>query len=383
MHRIYCIIRDIYRCRFPELDSIVHEPLEYAHVVKALGKETEISHVDLSTVPPLSRNIIAVTAASTSGKPLSDLSCHKVLKGCNIIIEMNADKSSVLLFIEQKMNTIAPNLSALLGTQITANLITAVGGIINLSNTPGCNIQTLGTKEKIHRSTICTDDHPQNSFVFACEIIQQTPLAWKQKALRLVSSKCALLARIDRHGCTNENEGLKVREEILALIEKWQELRTPKLKKALPMPDSANNKKRGGKKLRKFREHYGVTKAHRAQNRIGFNQPQEETSNRDDSICIYPYGHLETDYLLKNVKKKRHKNLIQNKHSMVNNTNNGVCGWSSLAFTPFQGIELHNPFISIHQSCDRNGTLSYFSEGKTSLLNNRKKSLCDSVKAQI
>jgi U4/U6 small nuclear ribonucleoprotein PRP31 len=37
-------------------------------------------------------------------------------------------------------------------------------------------------------------------FVVQCPIIQQTPPALKLKAMRLVASKCTLLARVDAYG---------------------------------------------------------------------------------------------------------------------------------------------------------------------------------------
>jgi len=367
MLRIYHHIRCIYRTRFPELESLVHQPLEYARVIKAIGKEEDISQVDLSKVAPLPNvMMLTITAASTSGKTLSNFDSNTVLKGCDIIIRLNADKTSILFLIEQKMNTIAPNLSGLLGTPIAANLITAAGGLVNLSKMPGCNIQILGTTKKLQRfNGSRIDDQTHRSFIFTCEIVQQTPPVWKHKALKLVSSKCALLVRIDTHGHdTSGNEGLKVREEILAQIEKWQELPTSQLKKALPVPDSVKNKKRGGKRLRKFKERYGITRVHHSTNRIGFNQSEKDIIGGDEFIGLGLLGEANVNYGQKIEKKHGSKKLTHN-NVMVDKDNNGVYGWSSLAFTPYQGLELHNPFTPTTLDI-KNGNESYFSEEMTS-----------------
>jgi len=47
----------------------------------------------------------------------------------------------MLSFIESRMNFIAPNLSAIVGTSIAAQLMGTAGGLMALSRIPACNIQ--------------------------------------------------------------------------------------------------------------------------------------------------------------------------------------------------------------------------------------------------
>ena len=47
------------------------------------------------------------------------------------------------------MHKIAPNLSAILGTEIAAKLMGVAGGIRALSQIPACNIQVLGAKKRL------------------------------------------------------------------------------------------------------------------------------------------------------------------------------------------------------------------------------------------
>ena len=46
----------------------------------------------------------------------------------------------MLSFLEKQMHVIAPNVSALVGPSICAKLLSAAGGIVELSRTPACNI---------------------------------------------------------------------------------------------------------------------------------------------------------------------------------------------------------------------------------------------------
>jgi U4/U6 small nuclear ribonucleoprotein PRP31 len=43
------------------------------------------------------------------------------------------------------MKFIAPNLSALVGTQLASKLMAGAGGIEKLANMPACNIQVMGS----------------------------------------------------------------------------------------------------------------------------------------------------------------------------------------------------------------------------------------------
>ena len=65
---------------------------------------------------------------------------------------------------------------------------------------PPLNVQVLGAKRKslAGMSTATVQSH--QGFVVQCPIIQQTPPALRLKAMRLVASKCTLLARVDAFG---------------------------------------------------------------------------------------------------------------------------------------------------------------------------------------
>ena len=45
-------VRDQYRVKFPELESLVTHPIDYARVVRAIGNEMDVTRVDLDAVLP-------------------------------------------------------------------------------------------------------------------------------------------------------------------------------------------------------------------------------------------------------------------------------------------------------------------------------------------
>lgn len=64
------------------------------------------------------------------------------------LIELRANISE---YLKNKMNTIAPNLSALIGEQVSARLISKAGSLTNLAKTPASTIQILGAEKALFR----------------------------------------------------------------------------------------------------------------------------------------------------------------------------------------------------------------------------------------
>jgi U4/U6 small nuclear ribonucleoprotein PRP31 len=57
---------------------------------------------------------------------------------------------------------------------------------------------------------------------------------------------------------------------LLPQIEKWQEPDKAKIKKALPKPDEVKKSRRGGKRVRRFKEKFAMTDVRKEQNKMSF-----------------------------------------------------------------------------------------------------------------
>ena len=56
------------------------------------------------------------------------------------ILKLNDQKNEMLNYLESRMSTVAPNVSAIVGTRVAAKIIAAAGGIMELQKIPACNI---------------------------------------------------------------------------------------------------------------------------------------------------------------------------------------------------------------------------------------------------
>lgn len=367
---VHNFIRDKYRLAFPELESLVHHPIDYARVVKRIGNETDLTLVQLDDILPAATvMVVTVTATTTTGKPLSQENLNKVMEGCDLAFTLDEDKRQILTFVESRMHNIAPNLSGLIGTEIAAKLMGVAGGLLALSRMPACNVQVLGAKRKNLAGFSSATAQPHQGFITGCQIMSQTPPSLRSRAARLLGAKCALLARVDAYGQDPTGQvGVRMRDEVVRKIEKWQEPPPAKQARPLPIPDAEAKKRRGGRRLRKLKERYGLTEVRAAANRMNFNQPEEEYIDGDDVVGLGVLGQREGSGRLRIVASQQKMKISAKTAKKFKQRSYGSSGAtsglsSSLAFTPIQGIELENPNSRAGMELDRaGGTESYFSE---------------------
>ncbi|KAH9324645.1 hypothetical protein KI387_004823, partial [Taxus chinensis] len=255
---IHNFIRDHYRLKFPELESLVQHPIDYARVVKKIGNETDLTLVDLEgLLPSAIIMVVSITASTTSGKPLSEENLQKTLDACDRALNLDEARKMVLEYVESRMGNIAPNLSAIVGSAVAAKLMGTAGGLTSLAKIPACNVQLLGAKKKTLAGFSNATSQLHVGFIEQTEIFQKTPPALRMRACRLLAAKATLAARVDStRGDPTGKTGRTIREEIRKKIDKWQEPPPAKQPKPLPVPDSESKKKRGGRRLRKMKERY-------------------------------------------------------------------------------------------------------------------------------
>lgn len=253
---IHNFIRDNYRLKFPELESLVHHPVDYARVVQKIGNEIDITLVDLEgLLPSAIIMVVSVTASTTSGKPLPAENLKKTMEACDRALALDMAKKKVLDFVETRMGYIAPNLSAIVGSAVAAKLMGTAGGLSALAKMPACNVQLLGAKRKNLAGFSTASSQSPVGYIEQTEIFQGTPPALRTRACRLIAAKATLASRVDSiRGDPTGKMGRDLREEIRKKIEKWQEPPPAKQPKPLPVPDSEPKKKRGGRRLRKRKE---------------------------------------------------------------------------------------------------------------------------------
>ena len=87
------------------------------------------------------------------------------------------------------MQYIAPNLSAIIGTSVAAQLMAAAGGLDALARMPACNIQVIGSQRKnmLGLSKAMAKSH--QGFFGNLEMVKKSPSQFQVKLIRMLSTK--------------------------------------------------------------------------------------------------------------------------------------------------------------------------------------------------
>ena len=169
----YC--RDNYSKRFPELDSLVTNALEYIQTVQALGNDLDSNKIDnLDFLPPATRMVVSVTAATTQGVKIGKEELDNVNEACQMNMDLVDAKVKIFQYVESKMSFIAPNVSVVIGASTAAKIMGVAGGLTNLSKMPSCNIMLLGSQKKTLSgfSTASAQVLPHTGFIYYSDIVQ-------------------------------------------------------------------------------------------------------------------------------------------------------------------------------------------------------------------
>jgi len=353
-------LRDIYAAKFPELENLIPSSVEYAKVVKRLGNSDELPSVPLNDILPNNARIsVTVASSHTKGRPLNENEEKEVQKVCNDILELDAGRTKILKFMEQRMQLLAPNVCNIVGPSIAAKLVAAAGGISELAKMPACNIQVLGAQRKALHGMSSAGAGLHRGFIAESDLVRIAPDPLKINIIRMLSTKTALAARADFCGTTNNGEiGKNLKAQIVDRFKRIQEPRAPKLKRPLPKPEDKPKKHRAGKRLTAFRRRVQMTEYRKYANRMSFGpdaqQEYRETGKTFGMLGVAGSGKVKIkaqrdQKILKKVAEKDDKNKIKGATGLT----------SSLVFTPVQGMQLYNPEYIANQIKEQKET--YFS----------------------
>uniref|UniRef100_A0A8D1GRS6 U4/U6 small nuclear ribonucleoprotein Prp31 n=1 Tax=Sus scrofa TaxID=9823 RepID=A0A8D1GRS6_PIG len=224
---IHKFIRDKYSKRFPELESLVPNALDYIRTVKELGNSLDKCKNNENLQQILTNAtimVVSVTASTTQGQQLSDEELERLEEACDMALELNASKHRIYEYVESRMSFIAPNLSIIIGASTAAKIMGVAGGLTNLSKMPACNIMLLGAQRKTLSGFSSTSVLPHTGYIYHSDIVQSLPPDLRRKAARLVAAKCTLAARVDSfHESTEGKVGYELKDEIERKFDKWQE----------------------------------------------------------------------------------------------------------------------------------------------------------------
>ena len=293
---VHKFIRDHYSVRFPELETLIQNPLEYAKAVAIIGngpmeeiraisesKENMVKQSLKQVLDGPSLMVVTVEATTTTGTPLSEAELASVRRACEMTLALDRAKKTLTEYVESRMSMFAPNLTTLIGSLTAAQLLNFAGGITGLAKTPACNIPPLGSKKNTTSVGLATNTGIRHQgFLYNNDIIREVPSDLKVQAMRILSAKIVLAARVDQvHQAPSGEQGLAFYDQVEKRIAKLSEVPPNKGVRSLPAPDDKPARKRGGRRARKAKEATAMTDLRKAQNRMVFGKEEAEVGFGD------------------------------------------------------------------------------------------------------
>ena len=293
------LLKELYSPYFPELPTIVTNSHEYVKSIKIIEENKSLLITDskagikqlnqqLSFLP---HNVIMALNFMLSSSNIfnnSNLNQENIVNvDINIknnyekILGLFDEKNTLLNFISNNMKYFAPNLTLLLGAEISAKLVTEAGGLQELSRTPSGNILNMGRHE-LNLEGFSTMNKFNNGYLTELKEYKDAVDSMKIKVLRRYANKTALAARKDAFINKNRNEnkekeekyGTELKKLIEEKVEKIKNDIQPILKKPLPRPDDKPSRKRGGKRVRGIKKKFELTEVRKLKNRMKFGEPE-------------------------------------------------------------------------------------------------------------
>lgn len=151
-------IREWYGYHFPELVKLVPDNHQYARVAFYIGDKDALNEEklpDLAAIleddTTLAQNILDA-ARGSMGSSLSEIDMLNISAFATRVVSLSDYRKSLVSYLSEKMNAVAPSLTALLGERIGARLISHAGSLTNLSKYPASTVQILGAEKALFRA---------------------------------------------------------------------------------------------------------------------------------------------------------------------------------------------------------------------------------------
>ncbi|CAD6211176.1 unnamed protein product [Miscanthus lutarioriparius] len=200
-------VREWYGWHFPELTKIITDNIQYAKVVKMMGNRANAVNLDFSEI--LSDEEIETqlkeAAVISMGTEVSDLDLSNIRELCDQVLALSEYRTQLYDYLKSRMNTIAPNLTALVGELVGARLIAHGGSLLNLAKQPGSTIQILGAEKALFRALKTKHSTPKYGLIYHASLIGKASQKHKGKISRSLAAKTALAIRYDALGDGEDN----------------------------------------------------------------------------------------------------------------------------------------------------------------------------------
>jgi len=142
-------------------------------------------------------NTICAAAKTSMGMECSPVDMVNIINFTQRMVKLAEFKKQLSLYLTDKMNIVAPNLSALIGDTVGARLISKAGSLTNLAKAPASTVQILGAEKALFRALKTKGNTPKYGLIYHSTFIGRAAAKNKGRISRYLANKCSIATRID------------------------------------------------------------------------------------------------------------------------------------------------------------------------------------------
>jgi nucleolar protein 56 len=193
-------LREWYELYNPEFSRSVEDHEKFAELITTKTKEQLLNEINLTKLESM--------GAELEQKDLTPiLKLAKELKG---LYEL---KEQQIKYLESVMESYCPNLTALAGALIGANLLRIAGSLQKLAMFPASTIQLLGAEKALFRHLRSGARSPKYGIIINHPFVINAPKEKKVKIARSLAGKIVIAIKVDLF--KGQFIGDKLRQEVL------------------------------------------------------------------------------------------------------------------------------------------------------------------------
>jgi len=173
---------------------------------------------------------IVDAAKMSMGTDISPIDLINIEQFASRVVSLGHYRRSLHAYLTSKMNLCAPNLSALIGEQVGARLISHAGSLTNLAKYPASTVQILGAEKALFRALKTKGNTPKYGLIYHSTFIGRAGVKHRGRISRYLANKCSLASRIDSfsEGIVSSVFGIALRGQVEERLEFYKTGTAPK-----------------------------------------------------------------------------------------------------------------------------------------------------------
>jgi len=239
-------LREIYSLHHPSLSRLVEDNKQFVQTVRNCGGRSRINKGNLlaSGLSDALVTSIMESLDEDTDAEFQDADIAILRKLAERIVNLHEMRHELEKYVSGLMDTLAPNITALVGPLVGARLISLAGSLMDLARKPSSAVQIFGAEKALFRSLKTGASPPKHGVIFQVADIHTAPYWQRGKIARALAGKLSIAARIDAYSERDIGEDLRAQfnkrvEEIQRLYPEAPPPKPPK------KPDRRPQRKRG------------------------------------------------------------------------------------------------------------------------------------------